>query len=155
MTGRGKVPRSAAGFTVMELLTALTLAAIVGSIGTPVASRLYDHYRFQNTTRQVGFEISRARWQAIGQNAWVRIRFLEGKEYVRERSMDGVNYVQEGNKTSLPSSTTAYTVGTIAFNRQGLADAGSWVVLIDNAAGRYSVLYSNVLGRVTTNLGGW
>lgn len=145
----------AGGFTLMELLIAVALTVIVGGVSTPVASRLYQHYRFQNATRQLGSEISLARLQAIGQNAWVRIRFLGDKRYVRERSTDGMTYVQDGAETLLPSSTNGYTIGTLSFNRQGLADAGSWAVLIDNGAESYSVLYSNVLGRVTISMGAW
>ncbi len=146
---------SARGFTLAELITALALALVVGAVSTPVASRLYRQYAFQNATRQLGFEVTRARMQAIGQNAFVRIRFIGSNSYVRERSTDGVSFTQEGPAVTLPSSTTGYAIGSVSFNRQGLANSGAWLVLIDYAAESYSVLYNNVLGRVTTSMGNW
>lgn len=152
-----QLPRLASvhGFTLFDTLTALALTAIIGAVSTPVASRLYRHYTFQNTTRNLAFEITRARMQAIGQNVFMRIRFVGSGEYVRERSTDGVSYNQEGATIDLPSSTFGYTIGQVGFNRQGLANDGAWLVLIDYAAESYSVLYSNVLGRVTTSMDSW
>lgn len=146
---------NARGFTVAELIGGIALALIVGAVSTPIASRLYRQYAFQNATRQLGFEVTRARMQAIGQNVSMRIRFVSANSYVRERSTDGVSFTQEGAAVILPSSTSGYTIGSVSFDRQGLANSGAWLVLIDYAAQSYSVLYNNVLGRVTTSMGSW
>lgn len=142
---------TASGFTVAELVTVIGLCSVLSAALVPVASTIVGHHRLQAATRQLSFEIARARMQAVGQNAFVRIRLVDGGEYVRERSSDGVTFVADGLPIALPSGQTVSTgeSGMPTFNRQGLAASSSTLVVSGPAGQR--TLSVNVLGRVTAS----
>lgn len=145
-----------AGFTLAEVVAALSVLAIVGAVATPVATDWRNHYNFDRVVKQITFDIARTRLQAIGQNRFTRIRLDGTNRYVRERSEDGVTYVADGPATVLPANVSALSYGaTPHFNRQGIANSDVWLVLIDYTYGGYAVLHSNVLGRVDTSVTLW
>lgn len=153
--GRSLATRHA-GFTVAELLVGIALVAIVAAVGTPIAAMWRNHYAFTSAVRQMAFEIGRLRMQAIGQNVFGRLRLDGTNRYVRERSTDGASFVADGPAVNLPPGVSAFAFGDPPkFNRQGLADTDSWIVLIGYDAEAYAVLHSNVLGRVDTAMSMW
>lgn len=148
--------RRTAGFTVAELVATLSILAIVGAVAVPIFASWRDHYAFDSTVRQMTFEIGRARMQAIGQNAFVRLRLSGAGQFVRERSDDGVTFTPDGAAIALPASMSAVLEGDApSFNRQGLANGDSSIVLSDHSSANRATLHSNVLGRVTTTVTTW
>ena len=139
---------TSSGFSVAELVAVIGLCSVLSAALVPVASTIVGHHRLQAATRQLGFEIARARMQAVGQNAFVRIRLVDGGEYVRERSSDGVTFVADGLPIALPSgqAVSVGETGMPTFNRQGLA-ASSTTLVVSGPAGRRTLSVS-VLGRV-------
>ncbi len=143
-----------AGFSVVEMVTAVGLTTICSLVAVPNASKLLDQYRLMAAANQLSFEISRAHMQAVGQNLFVRIRVLDGGQYVREYSNDNATFTQDGPCGQLPAGlvATAGSSGTPSFNRGGLATAATTITL-SNEAG-YKTVHTNILGRVTVRTAG-
>jgi prepilin-type N-terminal cleavage/methylation domain-containing protein len=138
------------GFTILEMLAAVALLSIMSLIGVPRVTAVFDEYQLVGTANQLAFEISRARMEAIGQSAYVRIRFTNSTQYVRERSTDGVNYTVEAGPTTMPTGITKSGDGGYAsFNPSGLAIATSPMTL--RSAHGSKTVRANSLGRVTVS----
>ena len=138
------------GSTIAEIITALSMTGIIAMTASPAISTLRDQYELASATNQVAFEITRARMQAIGQGAFVRIRIVDG-DLVRERSTNGVSYVQDGAAIKLPGKVTATagTSGAPGFNRNGLAPTRT-AITISNGCTQKTV-QTNMVGRVTVS----
>ena len=54
------------GFSVAELLTAVTIAAVVSGISVPSLVEYTAQYQVQSAANQLAFDISRARMKAVG-----------------------------------------------------------------------------------------
>ena len=134
---------------MIELLVALGLSAAIAATAVPAASVILNQHRLVAITRQLGFEIARARMQAVGQNRFTRIALLNATQYQRQRSDDGVSYVADGPTVLLPSGFTAVAggSGTPSFDRQGLAPT-STTLTVTGPRGQQTVA-TGVLGRVT------
>jgi hypothetical protein len=141
--------RTQRGVTLGELIAVVALCSIVSAALVPAAAIVIGHHRLQAATRQLSFDIARARMQAVGQNVFVRIRLVSPTQYVRERSADGATFVADGPAIPLPDGqqVAAGDTGTPLFNRQGLA-ATSTTLIVSGPAGQHTLSIS-VLGRVT------
>ena len=143
--------RAHAGFTLLELLVAVTIVAIVSAIGIPSLSALKASYDLSTATNQLAFEIVRTRMQAVGQNKFMRIRRVDDTIYARETSNDGTSYTQE-QATTLPSSVslTVGETGNPTFNRSGLANATATYTLTRQVGNRTytKTITVSALGRV-------
>jgi hypothetical protein len=140
-----------AGYTVSEVITALAISIAVAGAAAPMASVILKQHQLVAASRRLGFEIGRARMQAVGQNRFVRITLVGTSQYKREYSDDGVTFVTDGPTTSLPVGFTlaAGSTGTPRFDRQGLASA-STSITVSGPRGQQTV-NTSVLGRVTTS----
>jgi len=139
--------RKNGGFSVTEMIVALSVAGVVASLAMPASGHLLDRYRLSSAVSQFKMEVGRARMQAIGQNRFVRIK-SESWGYVREVSSDGVSYIQDESPRSLPKGVTLQfgSGGGPKFNRQGIAGSFSFVQ-ISNSQG-FRIVVVNILGRV-------
>jgi len=141
-----------AGYTVGELIVGMAIAASLAGTAAPMASALLNQHRLVTTARRLGFEIARARMEAVGQNVFVRIALVGTGQYKRERSADsGATWVGEEPPISLPTGFTlaAGDTGTPRFDRQGMAQASTRIT-VSGPSGQLTVAV-NVLGRVTTS----
>jgi len=140
-----------AGYTISELVIALGLTAAIAATAVPMASAILNQHRLTTTTRQLAFEIARARMQAVGQNRFTRIVLLSATRYQRQTSDNGVSYVEDAPSVVLPSgfAATAGGSGSPRFDRQGLAPA-STTITITGPRGQQTIA-TTVLGRVTTS----
>lgn len=128
----------------------MALSSIAAASVVPVASTILTHHRLGAATREVAFEIARARMQAIGQNAFVRIVMQGQDRYGRERSLDGVTWQPDGEMRQLPKGVTLTpgSSGLPRFDRQGIGTS-STTLTVRNAAGQRT-LFTSILGRVKT-----
>lgn len=140
--------RTQRGFTLGELIVVIGMVGVISAAMAPMASTIVGHHRLQAATRQLSFEVSRARMQAVGQNVFIRLALVDPTHYVLERSTDGVTYVADGAAVRLPRGQTvvAGPTGLPGFNRQGLAPTSTTLV-IRGPAGEHTLSIS-VLGRV-------
>jgi prepilin-type N-terminal cleavage/methylation domain-containing protein len=139
--------RRNSGFTLSEIVVALSIAGVVASLAMPASGKLLDRYRLSSAVSQIKMEIGRARMQAIGQNRYVRV-MKTSAGLVREVSPNGTSYTQDGGAVSLPKGVTLQfgDAGGPKFNRQGMSTTISYMV-INNTQG-FKILWVNRLGRV-------
>jgi Tfp pilus assembly protein FimT len=136
-----------AGYTLMEVLVALGLTAIVTAGALPGVARIANEYRLMEATHRLGTDIYAARMEAVGRNLFVRIRFESESSYRVESSSDGVVFQADGFPVELPSGITAVAQEDAAFDPRGLA-AGSSTVVLSNGRTTTTVRTSPI-GRVT------
>jgi prepilin-type N-terminal cleavage/methylation domain-containing protein len=135
------------GFTLGEVVVALSIASIVASLALPASGKLLNQYRLSSAVSQLKMEVARARMQAIGQHRYVRLKKTSAG-FIREVSSDNVNFTQNGGASATPQGVTVTfgSGGGPKFNRQGLTSSISYAV-VSNPQG-YKVVSVNVLGRV-------
>ncbi|GIW39672.1 MAG: hypothetical protein KatS3mg076_0249 [Candidatus Binatia bacterium] len=141
------------GFTLAETLTGVVLAIVLAGIATPRLSHLAADYRLAVFSRQLAFEITRTRAQAIAQHRYARLRiagYPGTQQYWVETSTDGVAYTKQGDPASIPASVYAALPGGVfpTFDRQGFA-AYEVDILLSNQNGRSKTVHVNRIGRVT------
>lgn len=147
----GKDRKPSGGFSLLEILSVMAMMSVVALIAAPKAAEFTGQYQLVAAADQLAFEISRARMQAVGQNAFVRIR-LTNVGYVRERSTDGgVTYVSDDVPVKLPSGIKAAAgdTGTPSFDRNGLATKATTITMTWGSTTK--TIRTNVLGRVTVS----
>lgn len=145
------------GFSLVELLTALAVVAVVTAIGVPRLSAYALQYRLSSGANQIAVELARARMKAIGENLYVRVQFGGqsagylgfGSTYQVSTSSDGVTFTNVGSPASLPQGVNFYAFPQqIQFNRQGLANA-PLTVWTYNQSYDWRVVTMNSIGKVT------
>ena len=66
--------RNSRGFTVVEVLLVLTIAAVLASFSIPMAMSAMQAYRLNGATREVSNQISAMRLEAVSKNRRMRLR---------------------------------------------------------------------------------
>jgi type IV fimbrial biogenesis protein FimT len=140
------------GFTLLELLIAVLVFAVVGAIAAPAYRRALAGWRLSAAARQVVLDLKIARARAILDSATHRVRFsVPGNSYQHERQRPSGTYEPAGPPTDLPSDVavvacTAAGSG-ISFRPRGTAGAfGS--VSLRNAEGDLRAVIVDIVGRV-------
>jgi Tfp pilus assembly protein FimT len=124
--------RSQHGFSLVELVVALEFGAILGLMAVPNVGALVAKYQLMGASNQLGFDIARARMQAVGQNRFARIKMQSATQYVRETSTDGTTWSNRVT-TNLPAGITATpTSGEVRFDRRGFATINNPIALSNN-----------------------
>jgi Tfp pilus assembly protein FimT len=144
MKGQG----SQHGFSLVELVVALEFGAIIALMGVPNVNAFFARYQLMSASNQLGFDITRARMQAVGHNRFVRIRMLSGTQYAREESPDGNTWSNQVT-TKLPNGMTSTTASAeVRFDRGGFAAVNNSIVVKNNLQQAKTVVTS-VVGRVS------
>lgn len=136
-----------AGFTLMEVLVAIGVAAILTAVAAPNLSGFQSQYRLSGVSNQIAFDIGRARMQAVGQNVSMRVVLVGGTGYRFERSSNGTTFIPDGVTVRLPSGVRIWGDTSTTFTRTGIATAPT-TINITTAAGT-KVIRTNVIGRVS------
>jgi prepilin-type N-terminal cleavage/methylation domain-containing protein len=90
------------GFTLLELLVAVTLSGALAAIGVLRWSDMMSGWRLGAAVRQIVLELKVARMQAVSENTDRRVRLpVPGSSYLRERRESSA-YVADGRATALP-----------------------------------------------------
>lgn len=152
------IPKSS-GFTLIELMIAITIFALALSLGIPSYRTWVQNTQIRNAAESIGNGIQRARAEAVKRNAnvaftlgtqssWV-VKVVNGGAVVDSRSSG------EGSKnvtvavTPLNSTTITFSsLGTVAAN----ADASAALAQIDLTSSASSADLRNL--RVAIGLGG-
>ena len=136
------------GFSLVEVVIVLQLTAIAAFIAVPNMSAFFARYQLMSASNQLGFDIARARMQAIGQNQSVRIRMLSGTQYVRETSKNGNPWSNQLTR-SLPRGVTVTTTSAqVGFDRRGFATVNNSIT-VSGGVQQLKTVMTNVIGRVT------
>ena len=149
---------AARGFTVLELLVVLAIAALLVALVPPVVSAVVPGARLKVTARELAVDLRDARHQAIARNAVVGVTFrfdppayhVDGAP--ERRAPDGVSFVVVGDGTAqvhaakagrLDAAREAYT---LSFFPDGSSTGATIRVLGDQ--GGYTVDVGWLMGRV-------
>jgi Tfp pilus assembly protein FimT len=144
MKGQG----SQHGFSLVELVVALEFGAILAVMAVPNVNAFFARYQLMSASNQLGFDIARARMQAVGHNRFVRIKMLSGTQYAREESSDGSTWSNQVT-TKLPSGVTSTTASAeVRFDRRGFAAINNSIV-VKNSLQQPKSVVTSVVGRVS------
>jgi prepilin-type N-terminal cleavage/methylation domain-containing protein len=77
------------GFSVLELSIVLSIMTVLSAVSFPYWDSLLSSYRLTTTTGFLTADLRFARFEAVKDNARVRVRFLTTSRYVIERDADG------------------------------------------------------------------
>lgn len=77
------------GFSVLELSIVLSIMAVLSTVSFPYWDNLLGGYRLATTTGFLTADLRFARFEAVKDNARVRVRFLTTSRYVIERDEGG------------------------------------------------------------------
>jgi Tfp pilus assembly protein FimT len=144
------------GYTLFQVIIGLQIFAIVSAVGVSQMSNYGMRFKMMAAGNQLGFEIARARMQAIGQNRYSRILMLSATQYSRESSNDQTNWTNKVT-TTLPSGVTATTTSAeVRFDRKGTAtkyDSISLNAAYSKSQSGTRTITTNPLGQVTVSDG--
>jgi prepilin-type N-terminal cleavage/methylation domain-containing protein len=136
------------GFSLVELVVVVALAAIIGLIAVPKVSVLYAEYQLMSASGQLAFDVVRARMQAVGQNRFVHIKMLNSTQYACESSTDGSNWLNRVT-TNLPKGVTSSTTSAeVRFDRRGFPTVNTSIT-VRNTISQTKTISTSLIGRVT------
>jgi len=135
------------GYTLLQLLLALELSTVVAVVGAPNVFGAYANYQVKSLSGQLGFDIVRARMEAIGQNRYVRIRILSSTQYVREVSSDGSTWTKEATRTMPNGVTLGWATAEVRFDKRGFGTVTNLMWVISGT--RYKFIWTSVIGTIT------
>lgn len=143
------------GFSLLELMVAFTIAALLVGFSTPVAMRMYDSMQYRSAVGDINTALAKARYYAITRGHPVDVELIpdERKFRVGEQAFSQVsktvNLVAEVAAELSPDSHVA----VVRFYPDGSSSGGNVSVVRASGAGvRLDVDW--LLGRVSqTRLG--
>jgi prepilin-type N-terminal cleavage/methylation domain-containing protein len=146
---------NAAGFTFIEMLTALSIGVVLSFVAVPNLLEFRRGYRLTATANQVAYDIARARMKAVGEHRIHRVWIGTGDQsdrYRLERSDDGLVFTADGPTIILPGGLrfSNQQEQTITFSRQGVGTAALELIVQDDAV-RVRRVQVTTLGRVTVS----
>ncbi|MGD9765806.1 MAG: prepilin-type N-terminal cleavage/methylation domain-containing protein [Candidatus Binatia bacterium] len=139
------------GFTLLELLVALTLLAALSGVAVPRARVLLQSWQLSAAARQVVMDLKLVRARAIGAGITHRLRFaVPGTAYQQERR-SGSGYAAAGPPTQLPDGVQVVECtaggGGVAFRPRGYA-ASFGTITLRNRAGHERRVVVDIAGRL-------
>ena len=143
--------KSLRGFSLNEVVVVLALGAIVALTAVPTVNAFFARYQLMSASNQLGFDIARARMQAVGQNRFVRIKMLNSTQYARETSTDGSTWSSRVT-TNLPKGVTATTTSAeVQFDRRGFATVNNSITVkaVNTRVLQVKTVTTSVIGQVS------
>lgn len=146
---------NAAGFTLVEMLTALSIGVALSFVAVPNLLEFHRGYRLTAAANQVAYDIARARMKAVGEHRIHRVWVGTGSQsdrYRLERSDDGVVFTADGPTILLPGGLrfSNQQEQTLTFSRQGVGTAAVELI-VQGDTGRVRRVQVTTLGRITVS----
>jgi prepilin-type N-terminal cleavage/methylation domain-containing protein len=137
--------RNAAGFTIIETLLVVALISVLAGMTAPAVSAGIDRYEVISASQQVAGTIRSARYQAVGKNMILKVRFdfpADGQYQIVDAddiAVGSIQYldddIQFGDFTDLEFSTSGRLTSGVAASiviTNGDADQNRTVVVSKN-----------------------
>ncbi len=165
--------KTAPGFTLLEVLTALTVAALAALIAMPALVRHHHYTNLRNAALKVSTHMLRARFLAVAKNCRYRIRFdPAAQNYHWEEDLNNNRHYDEGEEISPrfrlpvgtafdardilgpPSNPTQEPPGPVTFNENVMSvgpdgrGSNPGAVYLANEAGDHVAITVGIAGRV-------
>jgi type IV fimbrial biogenesis protein FimT len=161
------------GFTLVELLVAMSVAMIIATLGVPSMQRFIERNRLKTATEKIVGDLKYARSEAIKQNSEIFVSIQQGGTWClgiddtatcdcttsNDCQVNGTEVVRSGldfGVVSLSHAGGDFTTGGTSFDpRRGTAtDTGTIVLSTShysvnvgvNTVGRLSICSTNVVG---------
>jgi prepilin-type N-terminal cleavage/methylation domain-containing protein len=153
---------SCEGFTLLELLLAITVLGILGAIVSLQLAPFFARAHLNNGVRQVFTDLQLVRMKAISQNSRFRVTFRPSThDYLVEKDMGGTWQPQvlhshqagviESSSLALPSGVSIAAVnsgGDVIFVPRGHVDGGITITLRSTRGEGTKRVVVNLAGRV-------
>ena len=143
------------GFTIIELMVVIFIAAVLMGIGMPGFFKWLPSLRLSSGARQIASDSQLARMKAISQNTRYRLNFQTASTYIFEVDNDsnGTPETQESGPFTLPSGITVTPTGPSSiFQPRGTADVAD-TMTVSNGTDT-SLVCVKSMGRVFVGSGG-
>lgn len=143
--------RSVGGFTLLELMAALAIAALVMALAIPGSAKLYQNIQYRESVRDVVTLLSSARYQALKQGSALDVYVDPQRNEIRMAGK--VHNLPEGSQlgVSTAAELSSQTVGVIRFYPEGGTSGGTVSISREDGSGvRVSVDW--LVGRVTQEI---
>lgn len=134
---------NSAGFTLMELMTAISLIAILAAIGMPAFTRILPGLRLTDAARQVATELQHVRMKAIAKGIAQQISFSTSSYVLQQCSGACTN---EGGNIGLPTGITATAATAPRFEPRGTVTTAAGITLSNGTSQKYVCV--KTIGRV-------
>jgi prepilin-type N-terminal cleavage/methylation domain-containing protein len=131
------------GFTVVEVLTAISLVAILAAIGMPAFTRTLPSLRLTDAARQVATELQHVRMRAIARGIPQQITFSSSSYIVQQCNGSCTN---QSGSIALPTGITATAATMPRFEPRGTVNTATAITLSNGSAQKFVCV--TTIGRV-------
>lgn len=143
--------RSPWGFTLVELMTAMVIAAILLGVGVPSIISYMPRLRLNGASRQLMFDLVEARMQAVKFACNVTVHFDNDGSYTvwADRDRDGLTGSDELASKAISGSYVDVSMRSrtdIRFDSRGASNVNGYIVLYNTQGAK--LVSVNTVGRV-------
>ena len=139
------------GASLLEVLTATGIMALVLGVGVPQMTRIRGPYALVGAARQIAADLQVARQRAVARNARYRVSFdTASARYTLQRETSTNVFTNDGGPQKLPKGVTlgSPSPGNPIFDTRGMMTA-DLAVQVSVAGTGSKVVNVNVLGQTT------
>jgi prepilin-type N-terminal cleavage/methylation domain-containing protein len=129
------------GFSLIELVTALSLMGILLAIGIPAWNKLFSSYQLDNSARLVQTELQNIKMRAAAENLGFQFAYGSGSAIYTIRR-EGTDLVTK----PLPDGVEISQAGTVSFSPRGTA--GGNRIRLQNREGICKQVVVSATGRI-------
>jgi type IV fimbrial biogenesis protein FimT len=139
------------GFTIIELIITISIAAIIMAILTPQLQKMMTRNRLNGAGRQIVNDLMNSRMQASSQNNRFRVIFLDNHRYMIHDDDNNNNIINTGEATLIKDIQNNYRDVTFSATANPIfyPRGTSWgtTVTVSNSVGSKDISVSTA-GRI-------
>ena len=147
--------KSAKGFSLIELLIVMTIAATLMSIAVPTYYKYRDNSNLRETARDISGDIQLYKQRAVAENVRYRMIFdVDNNRYTVQKQTTSGWVAVVTNKAIYRSDypikiygSTTFTSNTITFQTRGTTNAGKLIIRHEKRHSEADIITS-MMGRV-------